>query len=41
MVRVESEEWRASAPQPISKGTRIIVTEVTGTKLVVEPIESA
>jgi membrane protein implicated in regulation of membrane protease activity len=41
MVRIESEEWRASAPQPISKGTRIIVTEVTGTKLVVEPIESA
>ncbi len=41
MVRVGSEEWRATAPQPISKGTRIIVTQVSGTKLVVEPIESA
>jgi len=41
MVRVQSEEWRATAPQPISKGTRIIVTEVSGTRLVVEPIESA
>ncbi len=40
MVRVLSEEWRATAPQPISKGTRIIVTEVSGTRLVVEPIES-
>ena len=39
MVRVDTEEWRATSPQPISKGTRIIVVEVSGTRLLVEPIE--
>jgi membrane protein implicated in regulation of membrane protease activity len=40
MVKVESEEWRAIAPQAISSGQKIIVTEVRGARLVVEPLES-
>lgn len=39
MVKVESEEWRATAPQPIEAGRRIVVVEVRGARLVVEPIE--
>lgn len=39
MVRVQSEEWRATADQPIRKGTKIVVTEVRGTRFLVEPIE--
>lgn len=39
MVRILQEEWRASAPQKIEKGTRVVVTAVQGTRLVVEPIE--
>lgn len=41
MVKVDSEEWRAMALQPIEKGTRIVVTEVRGTRFVVEPVEPA
>ncbi len=41
MVKVDAEEWRATADQHISKGTRIVVTEVRGTRFVVEPIEKA
>jgi membrane protein implicated in regulation of membrane protease activity len=39
MVKVESEEWRATAPQAIAAGQRIVVIEVRGARLVVEPIE--
>lgn len=39
MVKVDAEEWRATADQSIAKGTRIIVTEVRGTRFVVEPVE--
>lgn len=41
MVKVDTEEWRATAHQHIPKGTRIVVTEVSGTRLLVEPYESA
>ncbi len=40
MVKVETEEWRAVAPQPIPAGQKIVVTDVRGARLVVEPIES-
>lgn len=40
MVKVESEEWRAIAPQPVPVGQRVIVTEVRGSRLVVEPLET-
>ncbi|MFO7299890.1 MAG: NfeD family protein [Actinomycetes bacterium] len=39
LVRVLSEEWRATSAGRIEKGTRILVVNVDGTKLVVEPIE--
>lgn len=39
MVRVLNEEWRAMALGRIETGTRIMVTEVRGTRLMVEPIE--
>ena len=39
MVRVGREEWRAESGDqtPISNGTRVRVTEVTGTRVVVLP----
>ena len=40
MVRILNEEWRAKALAPIETGTRIVVTEVKGTRLVVERVES-
>lgn len=40
MVKVGQEEWRAMAHQPIREGTPIIVTEVRGTRFVVEPLET-
>jgi membrane protein implicated in regulation of membrane protease activity len=40
MVRVLQEEWRATAHQPIQQGTPIVVTEVRGTRFVVEPLET-
>jgi membrane protein implicated in regulation of membrane protease activity len=40
MVRVEAEEWRATAPQPITAGQKVVVTEVRGARLVVEPRET-
>lgn len=40
MVRILNEEWRAKALSPIETGTRIVVTEVKGTRLVVERVES-
>ena len=39
MVKVESEEWRAVAPQAIPAGQKIVVTDVRGARLVVEPLE--
>jgi membrane protein implicated in regulation of membrane protease activity len=39
MVKVEAEEWRAVAPQPIAAGQKIVVTDVRGARLVVEPLE--
>lgn len=39
MVRVLNEEWRAKALAPIETGTRIVVTEVKGTRLLVERVE--
>lgn len=40
MVKVESEQWRAIAPQQITAGQKVIVTEVRGARLVVEPLET-
>ena len=39
MVRVATEEWRATAAQPIPKDARIIVNEVRGARFVVEPVD--
>lgn len=39
MVKVESEEWRAIAPHAVPSGQKIIVTDVRGARLVVEPLE--
>ena len=39
MVRILREEWRATALQPIPKGTRIVVTEIQGARLTVERLE--
>lgn len=41
MVKVDTEEWRAISHQAIPKGTRIIVVDVSGTRLLVEPVETA
>jgi membrane protein implicated in regulation of membrane protease activity len=40
MVKIESEEWRAIAPQAVPAGQKIVVTDVRGARLVVEPLES-
>lgn len=40
MVRILNEEWRATSPQPIKAGARIVVTEVEGARLVVEQLEN-
>ncbi len=39
MVRVLNEEWRAVSMSRIEVGTRIMVVDVRGTRLMVEPIE--
>ncbi|MFZ0014547.1 MAG: NfeD family protein [Acidimicrobiia bacterium] len=39
MVRILNEEWRATALGPIPAGTRIVVTDVHGTRLMVEQLE--
>jgi membrane protein implicated in regulation of membrane protease activity len=42
MVRVGGEEWRATTDGPeILAGTRVLVQEVRGSKLVVTPLESS
>ena len=38
MVRIGGEEWRASATEPIDVDTRVVVTEIDGTRLVVVPV---
>ena len=40
MVRILNEEWRATSNQPIDTGARIVVTQVEGTRLFVEQLES-
>ena len=40
MVRILNEEWRATALGPIPAGARIVVTNVEGTRLRVEQVES-
>ena len=35
-VRVDNEEWRATSETPIEEGARIRITEVSGTRFVVE-----
>jgi len=40
MVKVESEQWRAIAPQAVPAGQKVVVTEVRGARLVVEPLET-
>jgi membrane protein implicated in regulation of membrane protease activity len=40
MVRVATEEWRATAAQPIAKDARIIVSEVRGARFVVDLLEN-
>ena len=39
MVRILREEWRATAPGAIPKGTRIVVTDIQGARLTVEPLQ--
>ena len=38
MVRVGGEQWRAMADGPIEPDTRVVVTEIRGTRLVVVPV---
>ncbi len=37
MVRIGGEQWRAIAAEPIEVDTRVMVTEIDGTRLVVVP----
>lgn len=39
MVRILNEEWRAAAPGKIEAGTRIVVADVDGARLIVERLE--
>ena len=39
MVRILNEEWRATAPGKIPAGSKIIVTQVDGARLIVEQLE--
>ncbi|WP_420639742.1 NfeD family protein [Candidatus Poriferisocius sp.] len=41
MVRIGGEQWRAVAEAPIEPDTRVVVTEVQGTRLVVAPIPAS
>ena len=40
IVRIGGEEWRATADQPIPAGTQVVVLEVSGSRLVVMPLEN-
>lgn len=39
MVRILNEEWRAAAPGKIPAGSKIVVTQVDGARLIVERLE--
>lgn len=39
MVRILNEEWRATAPGKIEAGSKIVVTNVDGARLIVERVE--
>lgn len=39
MVRILNEEWRATAPGKIPAGSKIVVTNVDGARLIVERLE--
>ncbi|HUG32105.1 MAG TPA: NfeD family protein [Acidimicrobiia bacterium] len=39
MVRILNEEWRATAPGKIPAGSKIVVTQVDGARLIVERLE--
>lgn len=41
MVRILNEEWRATALGKIPAGAKIVVTDVTGARLIVEQLEDA
>ncbi|MGH8958086.1 MAG: NfeD family protein [Acidimicrobiia bacterium] len=40
IVRIGGEEWRATSDQPILAGTQVVVLEVSGSRLVVMPLET-
>jgi membrane protein implicated in regulation of membrane protease activity len=40
MVRILHEEWRATADQHIEAGEKVVVTDVQGTRLVVEQLKT-
>lgn len=40
LVRIDGEEWRATAVTPLAAGTKVVVREVRGTRLVVEASDS-
>jgi membrane protein implicated in regulation of membrane protease activity len=40
IVRIGGEEWRATSDQPIPAGTQVVVLEVSGSRLVVTPLET-
>lgn len=43
LVRIGREQWRAEAPgfEPLPAGTKVLVTEIVGTHLVVRPADAA
>ena len=43
LVRIGREQWRAEAPgfEPVPAGTKVLVTSIEGTHLVVRPVDSA
>ncbi len=42
LVRIGREQWRAEAPgfEPVPAGTKVLVTSIEGTHLVVRPVDS-
>ena len=38
MVRIGGEQWRAVAAEPIEADTKVMITEIRGTRLVVVPV---
>ncbi len=39
LVRVDGEQWRATSTVPLAPGTKVVVREVRGTRLIVEASE--